>query len=157
MGYYVQIRNADFIIPDTEGVLNALRELNKRDDLKRGGVCTGGEMTERWFSWMPAGWEDSESVADIFGPNGLGFEVHYYSDMELDEKIHKYVRLDSYDNKSGQEELFLAAVAQFVRPGSFVEWVGEDSTMWRDYVGIDRLLYRQDAETVWTNAHVVTV
>jgi hypothetical protein len=77
--------------------------------------------------------------------------------MELDEKIHKYVRLDSYDNKSGQEELFLAAVAPFVRPGSFVEWVGEDSTMWRDYVGIDRLLYRQDAETVWTNAHVVTV
>jgi hypothetical protein len=158
MGYYVQIRNADFIIPDTEGVLNALRELNKRDDLKRGGVYTGGEMTERWFSWMPAGWENSESVADIFGPNGLGFEVAHYSDTDENNKVtNTWVRLDLYDNKSGQEELFLATVAPFVRPGSFIEWVGEDNTMWRDYVGIDHLLYRQDAETVWTNAHVVTV
>lgn len=157
MGYYVTITDVDFVIPDTEEVLAALRDLNKRDDLKHGGVYTGGEMKERWFSWMPPKWEEFENVADIFGEKGLGFTVDYYKNEEEDGSITKEVIVTYYDNKIGQEELFLSVVAPFMRPGSFIAWRGEDGAMWRDYVGIDGKLYRQDAEIKWVNPVEVTV
>lgn len=36
----------------------------------------------------------------------------------------------AYDNKSGQEELFLNAIAPLVKEGSYIGWQGEDGEMW---------------------------
>lgn len=153
MGYYVQIHDADFTIPDTPAVLAALIALNERDDLKSGGVWGGGvEKEERWFSWMNESWTHHESINPIF--EQLGFETHHYKDG--DEEFSN-VQLLTYDSKIGDEKWFLAAVAPFVRPGSFVEWQGEDGAMWRHYVGIDHKLYVQSAEIKWTNAKELTV
>jgi len=152
MGYYVTLHDADFTIPDTPAVLAALIALNERDDLKSGGVVGGDGKEERWFAWMNESWTHHESVNQIF--QQLGFDTYHYKDG--DEEFSN-VRLLTYDCKIGDEHLFLAAVAPFVRPGSFVEWHGEDGAMWRHYVGIDHKLYCQQSEIKWTNAIEITV
>jgi hypothetical protein len=152
MGYYVTLQGADFTIPDTPAVLAALIALDKRDDLKGGGMLGGDGGEERWFAWMNLPWTHHESVNQIF--EQLGFDTHHYKDG--DEEFPK-VELLNYDCKAGDEKIFLAAVAPFVRPGSFVEWRGEDGAMWRHYVGIDHKLYVQNAEIKWTNAKEIKV
>ena len=45
--------------------------------------------------------------------------------------LEEYLYLEAYDSKAGAEDHFLEAVAPFVTPGSYIEWRGEDDTMWR--------------------------
>lgn len=124
MGYYVNIVDCDIHIPhDRLGkAYQAMCDLNKRDDLKRGGSYSADGPRERWFSWMdpnyPETCADAEEVL-----KALGFGV------ETDEEGN-IVHL-SYDSKIGQEELFLIAIAPWVRHGSYIDWVGEDNTRWR--------------------------
>lgn len=124
MGYFVSITRAEFAVPENEEVLKVLKDANwKYHDWKRGGSF-GGEHEEKWFSWMPANYDvQVDLVYDVFLK--LGFDVSVDGNM---------VHLNSYDNKSGQEDLFLAIVAPYVEEGSFIEWVGEDGTTWRHEV-----------------------
>ena len=120
MGYNVSMRTAHFHVPETEAVLQVLKDLNKQDHLKRGGSYAGGEKTESWFSWMPTNYDETcTSVQEVF--ELLGFDTKI-----VDEPWGKAVSLEAYDSKAGQEDLFCATVAPFMDKGSYIEWIGED-------------------------------
>lgn len=137
MGYFVEIVECNFVIPEREDVLQVLRDLNKRDDLKRGFEYIGGKVTDRYFSWMPSDYDETVStVRGIF--ELLGFQTE-----QFDNDIH----LLGYDDKTGQEALFLSAVAPFVSEGSFIVWRGEDNAMWIDEVSNGVLTQR------WLSQH----
>jgi hypothetical protein len=134
MGYNVSTGGIDFHIPDDKlaDVTTALKDLNKRDDLKTGGSYGPREdgtygQREVWFAWMPADYDqtavDAQEIFEL-----LGFSTEQ---VEVDEK-GPGLRLLSYDSKTGAEDHFLAAAAPFVTPGSFIEWEGEDGARWRD-------------------------
>lgn len=113
MGYYVSLRESKYPIPNTDEVLTVLKEANtKYHAIKRGGSSNG----ERWFSWMPEDYDQTvTSVAEVF--ELLGFEC---------EVTDEYVTPRFYDNKTGQEVLFLAIVAPFMKDGDHTIWVGEE-------------------------------
>ncbi|QWY81365.1 hypothetical protein SEA_RIZWANA_68 [Arthrobacter phage Rizwana] len=141
MGYYVKTRGIDFTIPKEhlEAACKALKDLNKRDDLKTGGSWgplrdaegnliydENGKIksgqTERWFAWMSADYDKTlHSAEEIL--KEVGFEVY--------DNGESGIELSGYDSKSGQEEHFVAALAPFVREGSYIEWEGEDGELWR--------------------------
>jgi len=126
VGYYVELVEADFTIPEREDVLEALRAMPKKyKEFQRGGNGAG----ERWFSWMTdEEIESAESVRSIF--ESLGFECRDYGNGTFG--------LDNYNNKTGQEDMFLAVVAPFVEKDSYTQWRGEDGEVWRftvDYKG----------------------
>ena len=117
MGYYVTLTAADWNIPENEEVLAVLKAMNQ----KYRGRKRGGGGGQEWFSWMPANYDETvTSVQDVF--TMLGFDV---------ELRHGFVSLIGYDNKRGQEELFVAETAPFVADGSFMEWQGEEGETWR--------------------------
>ena len=140
MGYYVNITGGEVRIPK-ENLAEAYRlmcELNQRDDLKNGGSW-GGENDSRsprpagldyhpgkWFSWMdanyPATCADAKAVL-----TAIGFDLMEDGDGTL--------VVWGYDNKTGQEELFLNSIAHLCDEGSFHEWRGEDGAMWRHEYG----------------------
>lgn len=140
MGYYITLTDADFSIPETPEVLAALHEMEtKFDSVKRGGRFGGDGPPERWFSWMPDV-RTLGSVREVF--EALGFTV--------EETIDDGIALMEYDNKTGQEGLFLAVVAPFVKDGSYTEWRGEDGALYRYEVRNGRLV-ECHAEVVWTD------
>ena len=144
MGYYADITDCDFDIPENDQVLQVLKDLNhKYDSEKRGGAYADGELKQRWFSWMDADYDQRvTSVREVF--ELLGFDCDYNQDKGM-------VIIDGYDGKIGQEDLFLAAVAPFVDNGSYMEWRGEDGELWR-YEVRDGKLYILGAVITWNNA-----
>lgn len=144
MGYFVTLTSADWVIPETPEVLAAIHRMDAEwDELKRGGRWSGDGVQEKWFSWMPADLSTLTSVRDVF--TTLGFET-----STVDESA---VGLWGYDNKTGQEELFLAAVVPFVKDGSYTEWRGEDGEIWRYKADDGKLMYEQ-ASLVWDYSEV---
>jgi hypothetical protein len=152
MGFYVNISASDFVIPEenVDEAYDRLIALNQRDDLKRGGSW-GGECDARsprpegydyhpgkWFSWMDADYPSKcRSLADIFIQ--LGFEVEV--------KENGDVFLADYDNKTGQEDIFLDEIIDLAR--GEITWYGEDNSCWTTVAGvkenvIDRFLALQE-------------
>lgn len=136
MGYYVEGRGCINISAEKlDDAYVALVELNKREELKIGGRYGGGIHDEkpadstsvaasphRWFSWMEWNYDEVCSTArEIF--EQVGFDVEETPDGDLE--------LLYFDNKSGDEEHFVNAVAPFVTEGCVMEWSGEDNAMWR--------------------------
>jgi hypothetical protein len=141
MGYYVTLIESDWRIPERADVLDAVRRIDTDwHELKRGGSYGPNGTEESWFSWMNGDWTDCETVAEVF--HMLGFETH-----TQDGAVNVY----GYDNKTGQEDLFLAAVAPFMPDGSYTEWRGEDGSSWR-YVVRDGKLMCQEPVVVWPEA-----
>jgi len=137
MGYFVQLIDADFGVPETTEVLAAIHRMDTDwHELKRGGSYGPNGREHSWFSWMP-GLQSLHTVQDVF--EALGFEVYV-----KDGKVY----LNGYDNKTGQEELFLAAVAPFVDDDSFTSWRGEDGELY-GYKVRDGRLVSQQAYMVW--------
>lgn len=129
MGYYVTTREADFFIDrkDFDTACNLLKNLNRRDDLKSGGVHPADlERPEHsksvaknpnvWFAWMP--WNYDELFDD---PVDILREVGF--DVTVDETGIIDI---CYDSKTGCEGEFLRALAPVVRPGSYIVWEGEE-------------------------------
>lgn len=127
MGYYVNAFEADWVIPteNLDAAYEAMCKLNERDDLKTGGRYIGGIMVDKWFSWMPINYpevcKDAEEIL-----NHLGFETDTDENGDL--------RICYYDSKTGAEEHFLAAIAPFSKPDSYIDWRGEDGALWRNIV-----------------------
>ena len=131
MGYYVHIEDANCKLPAKNYALAYWRmcDLNKHDEWKR-----GGSQTEKWFSWMLPNYpETCKTALEIL--EELGFDVE---DQEDGLAIY------GYDNKSGQEELFLASISDLLvamdgmydsgnKP--FIVWRGEDDMVWKDIYG----------------------
>jgi hypothetical protein len=110
MGTYISITAHVIIKPENEGkAVQAVRDFNKRDDLKRGGGFSSGKMVSKWFSWCPENYEDLiHSIEDIFADVMLGFDVnkHVNSDGNFEYDM-------IYNDKWGQHELFFVAIAPF--------------------------------------------
>jgi hypothetical protein len=142
MGYYVQLTEADFIIPESQEVLEALRAMPvKYRSLMRGGSSNG----EKWFSWMNN--EEIESATSaqyIFQALGFECEANPYGQEGT-------FRLTDYNSKVGQEDLFMAVVAPFVAEDSFTEWRGEDGEIWR-YVVHGGKLRVQSSTIAWNES-----
>lgn len=139
MGYYVTLTDADFALPESAEVLDAIKRMDTEwHDLKRGGSFSSQGKTDSWFSWMPSSLATFGTVAEVFA--ALGFDLLVDSGAVI---------LQGYDNKTGQEELFLAAVAPFVEEGSYTEWNGEDGSRWR-YIVKDGQLNVQEIAG-WTD------
>lgn len=145
MGYNVDITNADASIAadKLDGCFEALKALNKRDDLKTGGSYGQRpdgtyDQIEAWFAWMPANYDETcQSAEAIF--NELGFET-YIEDGAL--------YLQAYSDKSGAQDVFLEAAAPFITAGSYIEWDGEDGERWRqDFDG--ESMTTRTGRTVW--------
>ena len=153
MGYYVRTTDCDFYIAKSKKnpAYEALCALNQHDDLKVGGSF-GGELSgdsprpeglsyhpARWFSWMspdyPSKCKDLRQILEE-----LGFEVE-----EDDAGNITYLR---YDSKTGQEVLFLSALAPFVRDGSTIDWQGEEGEHFRHEFSGGRLMHRA-GRVVW--------
>ena len=134
MGYYVTIEDSNLVIP-ADKVADAyelLCALNADNTIKggwrgdwRNNEHDNGPDERVWFSWMPWNYpEVYSSTEEIL--DALGFEF---------ETIDAGILIYGYDNKTGDEEHFLAALAPVVvstddRPAQIV-WRGEDSTVWR--------------------------
>ena len=142
MGYYVQLTDADFIIKENEETLAALRAMPKKyKAIQRGGSSNG----EKWFSWMnDESIENAESVQSVFEMLGFECTADAYG-------VKGQFSLDSYDSKTGQEDLFLAVVAPFVANDSYTEWRGEDGEVWRMAVQYGKL-HVQSATLVWNHS-----
>lgn len=135
MGYYVRGHGQITIKSSSvEQAYQALCDLNNHDEMKRGGSYGGlndGSKPRpdgltyhpgRWFSWMDANYP--ETCPDLWAVlSQVGFEMGLNENGELIE-----ISLN-YDEKSGQEDLFLEALAPFCVSGS-IEWSGEDGEGW---------------------------
>lgn len=124
MGYYINIQESNFTIPthNLEKALERFKALNHKEGVeKRGGSWGPNGQTEKWFSWMPADYDQTvtsaQEVLDM-----LGF------DTELDERgLH----IHGYDNKIGQEELFLNEIRDLVDVSCYIIWRGEGGEVWK--------------------------
>ena len=138
MGYYVTLEDSNLIIPSANlaSAYDALCALNNDNTLKSGwrGDWRNNEHNDGpdprvWFSWMewnyPEVYDTAEGILDA-----LGFEMGTLPDGSLE--------FYSYDNKTGNEDVFLAALAPYVVSGDDREpqavWRGEDGLVWRQIV-----------------------
>ena len=138
MGYYVRIDDASWIVTESAETLSALHEMvTKYHAIKRGGSSNG----ESWFSWM-----SDETILGCTTAQQVFTELGFETTAEGDSfAIH------GYDNKTGQEDLFLAVVAPFTVNGSYMDWVGEDDNRYRFEVR-DGRMYQAQATIKWSDA-----
>lgn len=138
MGYYVQ-GHGSITIDKNEitSAYKAMCALNQDDSLKRGGRSGGNGPDQnsprpdglnyhpaRWFSWLDPNYPDTCLTFDkILEQLGFDFTINDNGDVATYD-LH-------YDNKTGQEELFLEAIAPYVISGE-LEWSGEDGQMWKN-------------------------
>ena len=132
MGYYVTITNSNAVIPscNIDMAYNAVMALNSRDELKRGGSWPGSNEPKpegmeyhphKWFSWMPANLRELKTLPEVLDALGFGYHVEDGGDLLI----------ESYDNKTGQEDIFFQALAMYLHPSSVIEWRGEDGLQYR--------------------------
>lgn len=145
MGYNITLENANFRIRECklDQAWEVVAALNKRDDLKSGGSWSGGEKKECWFSWMDADYPTK--ALEAFERKECSHPLEYvFSQLGFDTTRDegKGLRLHWYDSKTGDEEIFLDAVAPFVEPGSFLEWSGEDGLRWRHEFNGEVMIYK---------------
>lgn len=143
MGYYVYIESClspnDLLIKKENfaEAYNNLCWLNTNpefDIMKSGGTYSGeGDARHKrpdgldyhpnkWYSWMPADYHKKcKTLQEIL--TEIGFHI-------TEEKDVGIVSLD-YSNKTGNEDIFLCALAPFIEHGSEIVWVGEDNEKWK--------------------------
>lgn len=128
MGYYITMDKSTISVPKEkqDEAYKALCDLNLRNDLKTGGSWPRPDDIEGpnpyvWFSWME--WDYPEKYSNLREVlTAVGFEV-----QETDDEL----RVVYYDDKTGCEYVFLAALAPFMTDGCYSEWRGEDGEEWR--------------------------
>lgn len=152
MGYYVNIVESNCVIKKNnfDAAYNAVCELNRHDNLKCGGQYgenlpvkpadskSVSNSPHKWFSWMD--WNYDETCANLVEVlDMLGFDVY-----ETDDAIE----ITGYDNKSGQEDIFLEALAPYIENGSYIHWSGEDDYKWSNIFENGKMITRE-ARIVW--------
>lgn len=121
MGYYVTSSGSMTINKkDLNEAYTLMCNLNKQDHLKRGGSFGGNGPNINWFSWMDANYpETCKNAGDIL--DMLGFTIIYDAEGNL--------TFGEYDNKTGQENLFLNQIKHLLT-GQSLNWRGEDGARW---------------------------
>lgn len=149
MGYNIEITKANFTIDKfkIDDAYNAMCALNAKHDTKRtmtGNVKPEGSTSISdnpnacyWF--LPWNYDEVLFTAESIFEH-LGFTLYYDENGDL--------ALHGYEFKNGSQEEFLAAVAPYVTPGSFIQWRGEDGAIWK-HTFDGKVMERYDAEIVW--------
>lgn len=143
MGTYITI-NANVVIKpeNIDNAVQAVRELNQHDELKRGGSSAG----EKWFSWVPEKYEDSiNSIEDIFG-GLLGFGI-----SKIDSPEGYFVYDMSYSDKWGQHELFFIAISPFceiIEVEHFCDELDYEYQQWKLVLGEDKKMHLLEPEVI---------
>jgi len=126
MGYYVNITSAECVIPaDKQGAaLIEMKRINGPafDHLKRGGSWSNGGQTAKWYSWMPESFDEFETIEQFL--NHVGFDTTIDAEGDL--------HIDDYDDKTGSEDMFLTYLAPYIVAGGYIDWRGEDGSIWRN-------------------------
>lgn len=122
MGYFIEIEYSDAYIPkeNLEIAYQKMCELNvTHHDVKRGRWYLDGKELSRSFSWMdenyPDTCKDAKEILEM-----LGFHTDYNTKGDL--------CITYYDNKMGQEDLFLEAITPYTY--GTIRWWGEDNKSW---------------------------
>lgn len=147
--------DVDFTIPaeNTQEAFQALCNLNTKDDLKSGCIFSSKKLIKPEnstslaedpsvrFINMPWNYDEvCEEVEEIL--ELLNFSV----EKDLEGNVHI---LSFESDHGGDEEVFLKALAPYVKPGSFIEWQAEGGEMWRnDFV--QGKMTTSSGEVVWT-------
>ena len=127
MGYYITAEGTIEMPRSLEAeALHALKMLNYDHEQKRGGSARYPSEYDpfetRWYSWMPPRYHETVgSIAEVL--ELVGFEVTKTRAAGLD--VYTLV----YDNKTGQEDVFLNCLARYAQVT--VDVVGEDGARWR--------------------------
>jgi len=126
MGYYITAEGVvEVPVSDEAAAVAALKALNHDHGMKRGGGGRSDDPYEvKWYSWMPPRYHEDENlrtVGDVL--EMLGFGVH--SGVKAGINIYSV----DYDNKTGQEDVFLNCLARYAQVT--VDVVGEDGARWR--------------------------
>lgn len=148
MGYNITsvAFNAKLHKKHTKEILKAFSELNQLNMLKSGGGYENSVITgtygkqEAWFSfmseWQPKhiGFFTEPSFLDVVDTfQKLGFETSLSEDGEM-------LNLVGYDSKKGQEQLFFAAIFQWLYKDFSLEFEGEDGEYFSyDYKDIEHI------------------
>jgi len=150
MGYYVTLEgNNAYIRKDQlNEAYTILCELNQHNELKRGFSFPREEESKGphegiWFSWMD--WNYPETCANAF-------EILLQLGFELEDDGNGGISFLRYDNKTGSEDVFIAALAPVLssddESAPWFEWRGEDGAHWRQIVsgGVMKL---QQPQVTW--------
>ena len=145
MGYYITLTEADAVLPlsQLDEAYRRMCELNTTHHAQKNGGRFGGPPadppgSDKWFSWMD--WNYPETCAcatEIL--DRLGFEIEFESGG---------VALHGYGSKTGQEGLFIKAIADLFPSGSYMNWRGEHGEQWRWLLGPEGFR-EQEARIVW--------
>ena len=137
MGYFIHTNAMHFVIKkdNLEDSYKALCQLNAKDELKtgrRGGAnlpekpqdsTSVSNNPNKWFAWIDWNYDETcKSAEEIFSDLGFYTEITDEGDLFI----------GMFSNKCGDENVFLQAVAPFVEDGSYIEWQGEDGSMWKN-------------------------
>jgi hypothetical protein len=122
MGYYVRIIASDAVIPaaNLTRAYEKMCALNETHDAqKRGGSWSAGKQDARWFSWMDANYpETCKDAREVLEQLGFNCECNDQGDLLI----------QGYDNKTGQEDLFLKAIEN--EATGQIQWVGEEGDVY---------------------------
>lgn len=153
MGYNVRIEESTFNIPNfnLDKAYKAMCDLNKDNSKKRGGAGNILELQKSteysdniWFAFMVPDYPNHyANAADIF--YSLGFDIT----LDL-----RGLNIIGYDNKQGQEDLFLEAVAPYAN--GFIVWRGEDGEVWRNVFSDNKFLTQPSELTFVVDKEMVT-
>ena len=138
MGYYVTLIDANAVLPAAalDEAYKRLCDLNKRDELKKGGSSSG----EKWFSWMPTDYpEQHTTAAEILGAVGFSLYDNGAGGLGVYE----------YDNKTGCEDVFIWAIADLFEADNYMTWRGEDGLQWRWQFGGGQPMRYSNGSVVW--------
>ena len=116
MGYYMSQNDSSFFIAadQTDDALQAIKDLKGRETIK--------DASGRHFSWVSQNFHEASNLKDIL--------EHWGWSPEIDDSGN-VVDIQFERSKLGDEEILFAALAPFVKPGSYIEMEGEDSSHWR--------------------------
>ena len=139
MGYYVNTTFSNAVLPkeheaEAYAIMCSLNVTHHNQKRGRGG-------SESWFSWMDANYpETCKDAGEIF--EMLGFEI---------ERNNDGIHIINYDNKAGQEDLFLQSIENLM-VGKIV-WLGEDGDTWVNVFHGDNIINGQVETQLLTHQH----
>ena len=123
MGYYINVIDHDVLIPNDQKAtaLDAIKAMATSTNKMGGGGYTGGEVVERWFSWV-----DMHQLADAHTLVDA-FDAWRYIFTETDDGV----RLEYFNGEKLGDDAFLwETMAPFINDG-FIQVHGEEGEFWR--------------------------
>lgn len=108
MGTYIDISGSmTYDEKNADAIVQALKDLNKKDDLKRGGSY-GKDGREYWFSWVDEKYDEYLTDVEQLFSSVLCWDYTTHCD---DGKVSFEF---SYNDKWGQHEVFFLTMAPYL-------------------------------------------